>query len=97
MAKDFGLKLEIHIWMDATAGVAIGSRRGLGKVKHIDTIFLWVQDYVTSGKCTLGKEHTSENFADLLTKPIDAATLRRFMLGLGFEYLSGKAALGLKA
>ena len=44
LAKDFGVLLQLHIWMDATAGSAIGSRRGLGRVKHIDTIFLWVQE-----------------------------------------------------
>ena len=54
-------------------------------VKHIDTSFLWVQDLVSSGKITLGKKHTSENYADVLTKPVDGATLRRFMLALGFE------------
>ena len=94
LAKDFGILLKLHIWMDATAGAAIGSRRGLGRVKHIDTIFLWVQDLVSSGKITLGKKHTSENYADVLTKPVDGGTLRRFMLAMGFEYLSGRAALG---
>ena len=29
--------------MDATAGIAIGSRRGLGRVKHIETVFLLVR------------------------------------------------------
>ena len=29
-------------YMDATTGLSIGSRHGLGKVKHIDTVFLWV-------------------------------------------------------
>ena len=31
--------------MDATAGFAIGSRRGLGRVRHIDTVFIWVQTF----------------------------------------------------
>ncbi len=33
-------------FMDATAGLAIGSRNGLGRVKHIDTVFLWAQEVV---------------------------------------------------
>ena len=94
MAADFGILLKLQVWMDATAGAAICSRRGFGKVKHIDTIFLWVQDLITEGKITLGKKHTSENFADVLTKPVDGAILRRFMIAMGFEYLSGRAALG---
>ena len=35
-------KFKAHVWMDATAGIAVGSRRGLGRVKHIDTVFFWV-------------------------------------------------------
>ena len=58
--------------MDATAGTAIGSRRGLGRVKHIDTVFLWVQTMVTRGKISLGKKPTKD---DILTKHVDAATM----------------------
>lgn len=97
LAKDFGVALKIHVWMDARAGAAIGSRRGLGKVKHIDTIFLWVQDFINQQKVTLGKKHTSENLADVLTKLVDASTLRKFMVAMGFEYLEGKSSLGYKA
>ena len=79
--------------MDATAGAAIGSRRGLGKVKHLHTKFLWVQDYVTRREITIGKKHTSENLADILTKAIDAGTLRRMMEAMGFHYRQGKAGL----
>ena len=43
---DWGWKFNAYTWMDATAGIAIGSRRGLGRVKHIDTVFLWVQAMV---------------------------------------------------
>ena len=36
---DWRWKFNAHVWMDATAGIAIGSRRGFGRVKHIDTVF----------------------------------------------------------
>eukprot|EP00971_Amphidinium_carterae_P106673 2113176-Amphidinium_carterae.1 len=38
------LEVPLHINMDATAGISIGSRRRLGRVKHIDTVFLWCQE-----------------------------------------------------
>ena len=87
---DSGIKVKIHILMDATAGKAIGSRRGLGKVKHIDTIFLWVQEKVTSGMITLGKIHTSLNFADLLTKAVTGPLLRGMMAGMVFAMKLGE-------
>ena len=68
---DCGWKFNAHVWMDATAGIAIGSRRGLGRVKHIDTVFLWVQAMVTEGKISLGKKPTKEMLADFLTKHVD--------------------------
>ena len=35
---DWAWKFKARVWMDATAGIATGSRRGLGRVKHIDTV-----------------------------------------------------------
>ena len=44
---DWRWKFEANVWVVVTAGAAIGSRRGLGRVKHIDTVFFWVQALVT--------------------------------------------------
>ena len=76
---DWGWNFNAHVWMDATAGVAIGRRRGLGRVKHIDTVFVWVQKVVTEGKISLGKKPTKEMLADFLTKHVDAATMLNCM------------------
>ena len=56
MYADWNIKVDIQVWMDATAGIAIGSRKGLGRVKHVDTTFLWVQDMVRHKKVKLGKK-----------------------------------------
>ena len=90
-AADWGIKIPLHVWMDATAGVAIGSRRGLGKVKHIDTIFLWVQDIMNRRRATIGKKHTSENFADILTKAVDGTLLARMLQQIGFIFMQGRS------
>ena len=91
-AADLDVALEIKVHMDATAGAAIGSRRGLAKVKHIDTAFLWIQDKVQKGVVVIHKVHTSLNLADILTKAIDGATLRRMMLAMGFQFPQGRHA-----
>ena len=97
MAKDWGILLKGHVWMDATAGMAIGSRRGLGRVKHIDTAFLWVQDVINKGKVTLGKKDTKDMLADVLTKPTEWRTIERMTSGMGYRFLEGKHELGLRA
>ena len=96
LAKDFGVLLLLHIWMDATAGSAIGSRRGLGRVKHIDTVFLWVQEVVNRKRAVLGKVHASQNLSDVLTKPVSGPELMRFIKAMGYEYLGGRASMGYR-
>ena len=69
LMKDCVLFLEVGARMNAIAGIAMGSRRGLGKAKHINTVFHWVQGYVSEGNVKLFKKHTSEMLADKLTNP----------------------------
>ena len=95
--KDWGVHVHIRILMDATAGAAIGSRRGMGRVKHLNTIFLWVQDYVTSGRITIEKVHTSLNFADVLTKAVGGVQLRSAMEALYYQYLTGPSSMAFTA
>ncbi len=79
--------------MDATAGAAIGSRRGLGKVKHIHTVFLWVQQYVTKKLITISKVSTTDNYADIITKAVTVRTIEKMMHLMNFEYRKGESHL----
>ena len=65
-------------------------------MKHIDTVFLWVEKMVTEGKISLGKKPTKEMLADFLTKHLDAATMLNCMSGLGLKFQSGESKLTLK-
>ena len=93
--KDWGIFLPIQSWMDASTGLSIGSRHGLGRVKHIDTVFLWVQDAVSTGKISLGKKHTDEMLADLLTKPLDRSRIQYLLSGMNYHYTEGRHHLAL--
>ena len=93
LALDWGIRFICKVWMDATAGIAIGSRRGLGRVKHIDTVFLWCQQIVTDGRVKVGKKATTEMLADILTKPVSEEIMNRMLATMGFQFESGKHAL----
>ena len=93
---DWGVKVQLVVNMDATAGISLGSRRGLGRAKHIDTCFLWVQNLVSDGKIRLRKKHTSEMLADMLTKPVPESSMLRFLGEMGYEFADGKHALALE-
>ena len=95
MAKDWGIGLIPRCLLDATAGIAIGSRRGLGKVKHIDTVFLWCQEKVNSGHVSLLKRGTKEMIADMLTKQLTESEVVKFLSAMGYSFKSGRHRLAL--
>ena len=68
MLRDMGLDLPIEVVTDASAAKGIVSRRGLGKTRHIQVHYLWVQERVSNGDIKLKKCWGGENPADLLTK-----------------------------
>ena len=97
LAKDLGFRLEARVLMDATAGIAIGSRRGLGRVRHIDTMFLWVQSVVQSGRIKVYKRPTADMIADVLTKAVPEARMSEMLRRMGFEPREGSHQLSLRA
>ena len=44
LARDMDWSLDIRVHSDATAAIGIAKRRGLGKVRHLHTSDLWVQE-----------------------------------------------------
>jgi len=68
LLKDLGVELPIRLWTDSSAAIGICSRQGLGKVRHLDTYTLWVQQAVRSGRINLKKVRGDSNPADLFTK-----------------------------
>ena len=95
LAKDWGMAMSPRIFMDATAGTAIGSQRGLGRVKHIDRVFLWVQQLVTEGRVRLSKVGTDDMLADVLAKHVPEATMVRTIERMQFSFATGRHELGL--
>ena len=93
--KDWGIWLPIQCWMDSNTGLSIASRHGLGRVKHVDTVFLWVQDAVATGRLVLGKKPTADMLADLLTKPMEQARIRMLLERMNYHFTEGKHHLAL--
>ena len=46
LLRDVGHELPVRVWTDSTATIGICGRQGLGKLRHIDTHYLWVQQRV---------------------------------------------------
>ena len=50
MLSDICVEARIEVKTDASAAVGIASRRGLGRVRHIEVAQLWIQEKVSNGK-----------------------------------------------
>ena len=69
--NDLGVSVSIHIKSDASAAIGIASRRGLGKIRHLEVSRLRLQQRVASEGLKIGKVKGTGNIADALTKSTD--------------------------
>ena len=70
LAADLGLETVVRVSLDSATAKSIASRSGVGKVRHLDTKQLWVQEAVRTGRLFLRKVRGDANPANLLTKPL---------------------------
>ena len=91
IAMDLGIPLTLRVMSDATAAIGISRRRGLGKVRHLATADLWMQDRIRKGDFALDKIAGCDNPADMLTKHVSKDLMRKHMTALGLFYEVGRA------
>ena len=96
MARDMGYQVEGHVWIDANATMGILNRRGVGKVRHLDTQLLWVQQQSLRGDVGFGKVWGKESPADMMTKGLDEATAGKHMENMKIEFRNGRADKSVK-
>ena len=70
MYKDFGTHMSGVVLGDASAALSIVARRGLGKLRHLDTNYLWIQEKAAKGDLNFKKVAGVDNGADLFTKTL---------------------------
>ena len=77
MLRDLGIDPSITLYTDSSAARGIIHRAGLGKLRHLETGYLWLQSAVKAKKLQVRKVLGTENPADLLTKHLAAADMWR--------------------
>ena len=87
------VKLQVDVLSDWSAACGDVSRRGLGKAKHIQSRFLWLQERVAEGHLAVKAIKVKHNSADMLTKSLSGTEITRNMRSLGFEFSSGRSDL----
>ena len=67
--EDMGWNMKVRIWIDSTAAKSAASRIGLGRVRHMEIKYLWIQEATKAKRIELQKIDGKLNPADVLTKP----------------------------
>ena len=68
MKADLDLSAQVRVWTDSNAAKAIASRRGLGKTRHVELKYLWLQEVTKSGRVKMRRVAGEQNLSDHLTK-----------------------------
>jgi len=90
LMNDLGVSISIHIKSDASAAIGIASRRGLGKIRHLEVSQLWLQQRVASEDLKIDKVKGTDNIADALTKHVGVEDMKMHLEGVGLEHRPGR-------
>ena len=99
--RDLGEQCELRLSLDSSAAIGICRRTGVGRVRHLDTRLLWIQELVRDGQLHVVKVAGTSNPADLMTKFLGADGIFEHTQRLGCAVREGRAqsapkcALGL--
>ena len=91
LLKDLGIDARVRVLTDASTGKSLASRRGLGKVRHIDVSELWVQEVVANGRVDIIKVKGTFNSADICTKYLNQAEIAAVMEQIAATFLDGRS------
>ena len=90
MLRDFGCEVNIVMHTDSSAAKGIGSRRGLGKVRHIELSQLWLQEKVVAGAVLIRKISGNDNNSDSLTKHSGIDRIKQTLRGVNQDVVRGR-------
>ena len=86
LLADWGLSFSVEVLSDSSAARGNVQRRDLGKMRHIQTRYLWVQERVGEGHIKISSVPGVKNVADVLTKEVNGTTMKKHLEKMGFEF-----------
>ena len=92
LATDLGMSLPIRVHADSSAAIGICMRTGIGKVRHLATGQLWVQERLRAGAFKLFKIPGQDNPGDIFTKHVARELIVRHTENMGLAFMGGRAA-----
>ena len=81
----------VTLYSDSTAAGGMMHRAGLGKLRHLETGYLWLQSAVAKKRLQVRKIDGAENPADLFTKYLSSADMWKHMEFLQMSSEEGRS------
>ena len=97
MYEEMGQTINIDVETDSTAAIGMCSRTGVGKTRHIQVRWLWIQDAIREKVVRLRKVKGTDNEADMGTKDLDGPTRQRLLQKLPLKPTQCRRLLGVIA
>ena len=91
MAADLGENIKIVLRSDSSVAMGIGGRQGLGKLRHLEIGYLWLQNVLTQKRLSIRKVKGTENPADLVSKHLNFDDAEKYLTFLGFGFQGGRS------
>ena len=85
LLRDWGLELKLEVLSDSSAARGMSQRQGLGKMRHVQTRYLWVQERVKEGHMKVLPVRGKNNPAEVLTKAVSGKLRSKHLKTLGFR------------
>ena len=79
--------MDVRVWVYSSSAKAMAERNGLGKVRHMDVRYLWLQEVRKRGDVKIMKIKGEENPADIMTKPKGIDDIKRLTKCIGVQIL----------
>jgi hypothetical protein len=93
VAADLGIELHIKLFTDSVAAKGIVTRKGLGKLRHIEVGYLWLQDVAAEKRVQIYKVCGEDNPADLGTKHLSGEVISKHLTTLGYHFEDGRSTV----
>ena len=81
--RDLKLELPLYVHTDSSAGKSFAARRGLGKLRHVETRWLWLQERVALKHLQLRKVPGETSPADAMTKSLTSQRSKTLCESMG--------------
>ena len=91
----FGIEAKGQIFTDSSACIGMASRRGVGRVRHLETRALWLQEIVEGQRLTIVKIPGADNISDIGTKALECERHNFLMKQMGMQKMNGETKVNM--